>query len=134
MAEDSTTYTYTCGNKTGFEYYVLGDDIRREFDFLKSSNTGDNSISGNLAKMMEYIKSASSNTAAFLFKNNAGATESDFSKLEQEIQQYVKDLNSSLDVLHSAIMTDIDNVNAELDLNFGYWQGRHLARHESEKN
>ena len=31
MAEDTTTYTYSCGDKSGFEYYVLGDDIRAEF-------------------------------------------------------------------------------------------------------
>jgi hypothetical protein len=31
-------------------------------------------------------------------------------------------------------MTDIDNVNAELDKNFGYWKGRKLGRKESKKS
>lgn len=133
MAADETTYTYTCGDKTGFEYYILGDDIRNEFDFLKSSNTGDGSIAGNLDHVLECIKSASNNTNAF-YVQSASATVNDLENFEQEISDAIDQLKSDLDVLNSAIMTDIDNVNAELDLNFGYWVGRKLARHESSKN
>lgn len=134
MAEnDTTTYTYTCGDQTGFEYYILGDDIRKEFDFLKSTNASESSISGNLRQMLECVKRASDNTSAFYVSDGAGNTENRLEDLESEINGYVRQLESSLDILHSAIMTDIDNVNAELDLNFGYWKGRKLARHESEK-
>lgn len=133
MAEDTVTYEYSCGNQSGFEYYVLGDDIRKEFDFLKSSAVGNNTIAGNLNEMMNYVKSASSNSSAFLISGNSG-TESDLNKFQSEMEQYVNDLKSCLDTLHSAVMTDIDNVNAELDANFGYWKGRKLFRHESKKN
>ena len=132
MAEDTTTYTYSCGDKSGFEYYVLGDDIRKEFDFLKGSGTGTVTIAGNLDEMLKYLKLATSNTDAFYFEN--GTTVTDLEDTYLEIEKDVKDLRSNLDVLHAAIMTDIDNVNAELDKNFGYWVGRKLARKESKKN
>ncbi len=132
MAEDTTTYTYSCGDKSGFEYYVLGDDIRKEFDFLKGSGTGTATIAGNLDEMLKYLKLATSNTDAFYFEN--GTTVTDLEDTYLEIEKDVKDLRSNLDVLHAAIMTDIDNVNAELDKNFGYWVGRKLARKESKKN
>jgi hypothetical protein len=132
MAEDNTTYEYTCGDQTGFEYYVLGDDIRKEFDFLKSSGTGNSTIAGNLDEMLKHLKVATSNTDAFYFEN--GSTITDFNDVYLEIEKDVKDLKSGLDVLHKAIMTDIDNVNAELDKNFGYWKGRKLGRKESKKS
>ena len=132
MAEDNTTYEYTCGDQTGFEYYVLGDDIRKEFDFLKSSGTGTSTIAGNLDEMLKHLKVATSNTDAFYFEN--GSTITDFNDVYLEIEKDVKDLKSGLDVLHKAIMTDIDNVNAELDKNFGYWKGRKLGRKESKKS
>lgn len=132
MAEDTTTYTYSCGDKSGFEYYVLGDDIRKEFDFLKGSGTGTATIAGNLDEMLKYLKIATSNTDAFYFEN--GSTVNELEDTYLEIEKDVKDLRSNLDVLHAAIMTDIDNVNAELDKNFGYWVGRKLARKESKKN
>lgn len=132
MAEDTTTYTYSCGNKSGFEYYVLGDDIRAEFDFLKGSNTSTSSIAGNLDEMLRHLKNATTNVNAFYFE--AGSSVSDLGPLYTEIEKDVNELKDSLNVLHSAFMTDIDNVNAELDGNFGYWIGRKLARHESKKN
>lgn len=131
MAEDSTTYTYTCGDKTGFEYYVLGEDIKREFDFLKGTSTDSTSIAGNLDEMLNYLKKATSNISAFHFEN--GDSVKDLEALYSEIESDVKSLKGDLTELNSAIITDIDNVNAELDVNFGYWQGRKLARHESEK-
>lgn len=132
MAEDTTTYTYSCGDKSGFEYYVLGDDIRAEFDFLKGNNTSTSSIAGNLDEMLRHLKNATTNVNAFYFE--AGSSVSDLGPLYTEIEKDVNELKDSLNVLHSAIMTDIDNVNAELDGNFGYWLGRKLARHESKKN
>lgn len=132
MAEDTTTYEYSCGNQSGFEYYVLGDDIRAEFDFLKGSGTGTATIAGNLDEMLKYLKTATSNTNAFYFEN--GSTVQELESTYLEIEKDTNDLKSNLDVLHAAIMTDIDNVNAELDANFGYWVGRKLARKESKKN
>lgn len=132
MAEDTTTYEYSCGNKSGFEYYVLGDDIKAEFDFLKGNNTSTSSIAGNLDEMMIHLKTATSNADAFYFEN--GASVSDLSALYTEIEKDVNALKDNLNVLHSAFMTDIDNVNAELDKNFGYWVGRKLGRKESKKN
>ena len=132
MAEDTTTYTYSCGNHSGFEYYILGVDIRADFAFLKGNATGTDSIAGNLDEMLRHLKNATSNVNAFYFES--GSTVSDLSDLYLEIEKDVNELKTSLSTLHSAFMTDIDNVNAELDGNFGYWKGRKLARHESKKN
>ena len=121
MAEDNTTYEYTCGDQTGFEYYVLGDDIRKEFDFLKSSGTGNSTIAGNLDEMLKHLKVATSNTDAFYFENNGAV--SDINHVYEEINQDVSKLKSQLDTLHAAFMTDIDNINAELEVNFGHWVG-----------
>ena len=41
----------------------------------------------------------------------------------EEINQDVSKLKSQLDTLHAAFMTDIDNINAELEVNFGHWVG-----------
>ena len=86
----------------------------------------------NLDEMLRHLKNATTNVNAFYFE--AGSSVSDLGPLYTEIEKDVNELKDSLNVLHSAIMTDIDNVNAELDGNFGYWLGRKLARHESKKN
>ncbi len=132
MSEDTTTYEYSKGDCSGFEYYVLGNDIRKEFDFLKGSATGTDSIAGNLDECLVHLKKATSNVDAFYFDN--GAVVSDLNNLYLEIEKDINDLKDSLNILHAAFMTDIDNVNAELDGNFGYWLGRKLVRKESKKN
>lgn len=132
MAEDTTTYTYSCGNQTGIEFYIIGDDIRADFDFCKGSATGTDSIAGNLDEMLINLKTATSNVNAFYFEN--GSSVNDLSALYTEIEKDVIELKNGLDTLHSAIMTDIDNVNAELKKNFGYWKGRKLFQKESKKN
>ena len=132
MAEDTTTYTYSCGDKTGFEFYIIGDDIKAEFDFCKGNQTSAASIAGNLDEMLVHLKTATSNGDAFYFK---GASEvSDLSELYSELEKDVNELKNGLNVLHAAIMTDIDNVNAELKKNFGYWVGRKLVQKEAKKN
>lgn len=132
MAEDTTTYTYSCGTQSGFEFYIIGDDIRADFDFCKGSQTGAASIAGNLDEMLQHLKVATSNVDAFYFEG--GSTVSDLSKLYTEIEKDVNELKDGLNTLHGAIMTDIDNVNAELKKNFGYWKGRKLFQKEAKKN
>lgn len=132
MAENTEVeYEYTCGDKTGFEYYVLGDDIRNEFNFLISTDR-DAGIQGKLDEVLSILQDATDNINAFNFENG-GSKVNDLIEVYNEIASDVSTAKGALNMLHSAIMKDIDNVNAELDTNFGYWLGRHLARKESTK-
>ncbi len=130
MAGEAVEYEYTCGNNKALEYYILGDDIRKEFDFLTDASS--NGIPNKLTEMLKELKEAANNVTAFKFEN--GASVNSLEKAYQEIDADVANIRSALSVLHSAIMTDIDNVNAELDANFGYWIGRKLFQKESKKN
>ena len=44
-------------------------------------------------------------------------------QINEEIKNDVSLLKTELDTLHAAFMTDIDNINAELEVNFGHWVG-----------
>ena len=44
-------------------------------------------------------------------------------QIYDEIKKDVEDNKKCLDTLHSAYIKAIDNVNAELKTNFGYWAG-----------
>ena len=44
-------------------------------------------------------------------------------KKAEDVKKDVEETKKCLDTVHSAYMTAIDNVNAELKTNFGYWAG-----------
>ena len=126
MAEDtSAQYEYTVGNGKGLEFYILGDDIKNEFYFLKNEPSNEATIVGKMYKMLDYLKKACECQDAFYFEN--GSTVTDLMDTYNEIKKDVDDLGTSLVTLHSAIMTDIDNVNAELETNFGHWYGKKVV-------
>lgn len=121
--EDGTQSVYTCGDKKGFEYYKIGDDIKNDFSFLKGTSTGETAIAGRLDLMLSSLKIATDNMNAFKISAGSDGGVNNLNELYEEISQDVKALKNNLDVLHNAFMTDIDNVNAELDTNFGWWIG-----------
>lgn len=113
----STTKTpYSC-NKKSMQYTVIGEDIKNDFSFLLDGG----SICTNLDEVLKYLDKAASVATAFYFEN--GATVSDIQHVYEEIYNDINRLKQELVSLHSAFMTDIDNVNAELEINFGHWVG-----------
>lgn len=107
-----TTSKYTC-ESTDLEYRIIGDNIKADFNFIN------NDLPDKLTEMLAEIEAAAAVVDAFYFEN--GSKVSDISKAYEEIKGDVELMKAGLDTLHSAFMTDIDNVNAELANNFGYW-------------
>ncbi len=119
VEDDGTTTKktlYSCKQK-GLQYTTIGDDIKSDFDFLLKTG----SIAQNLDSMLKELNIASSNTSAFLFEN--GSSVNSIDEAYQEIETEVEKLKDLLQTLHDAFITDIDNVNAELEVNFGHWIG-----------
>lgn len=106
-----TTIFYT-STKEGFGYTIIGDNIKGDFNWL----TGD--MYTALDEFMAYIRDAAA-IQAFNFND----AHHDISVLVPEIEADVNSLKGSLETLKGALIKDIDNVNAELKVNFGYWVG-----------
>lgn len=124
--DNTTTKTpYTCTKKS-LQYTTIGDDIKKDFDFLLASG----GISTNLDLMLAELEKAANVTTAFLFEN--GGSESDIQHVYEEIRDDVNRLKDQLVILHTAFMTDIDNINAELELNFGHFIGANVKAGRSE--
>lgn len=107
-----TTSKYTCESKD-LQYTIIGDNIKSDFDFLI------NEIPDKLDAVLSELSNASANINAFQFSNESSVK--DISEAYDEIKNDIDLLKNGLSTLHSAFMTDIDNVNAELENNFGYW-------------
>ena len=71
--------------------------------------------------ILNHLNNAAAMTDAFYFEN--GTTAADINHVYEEIKTDVSELKTQLDTLHAAFMTDIDNINAELEVNFGHWVG-----------
>ena len=106
-----TTVTYTCEVKD-MQYTVIGDNIKNDFKFLIDD------IPSLLETSLTYLNQATEIKDAFYFENNAKVQ--DLTHVYEEINQDIKQLNQELADLHAALITDIDNVNAELASNFGH--------------
>lgn len=104
---------YSC-TKKALKYTTISDEIKSDFNFLLSN--GD--ICSNLDLMLEELEKAANISDAFYFEN--GGSVSELHHVYEEIRDDVKRLKEQLVSLHTAFMTDIDNVNAELDNNFGH--------------
>jgi hypothetical protein len=117
MATEEIDYSkYSC-TKKNMQYTIISDEIKKDFDFLLSSNT----MGNKLDEMLNYLNTAAGISNAFYFEN--GGSVQDINHVYEEIKNDVSQLKSDLDTLHAAFMTDIDNVNAELEVNFGHWVG-----------
>lgn len=106
-----TTATYSC-DTSGFGYSIITDDIRKDFDFLISA------LPNKLDEVMSEINSSAKISDAFLIEN--GSSFNDLSIVRDELQKDINTLKTELSTLHSAFMTDIDNINMELEYNFGW--------------
>lgn len=109
--DTKSTATYSC-DTSGFGYSIITDDIRGDFDFLI------NELPQKLDNAMTEINNAADITDAFYFENQSSVE--DLSAAKEEIQQDINNLKRELGLLHTAFMTDIDNINMELEYNFGW--------------
>ena len=114
--EDIDLSKYSC-TKKNMQYTIISNAIKADFDFLLSSNT----MGQKLDEMLNHLNNAAAMTDAFYFEN--GTTAADINHVYEEIKTDVSELKTQLDTLHAAFMTDIDNINAELEVNFGHWVG-----------
>lgn len=122
MASASNTASKSEGNSkttakysvdtSGFGYSIITDDIKGDFNFLVDS------LPNKLDEITKELDTATAITDGFYFEGSA--TESDISKARDEIKNDIDNLKTALTELYSAFMTDIDNINAELEYNFGW--------------
>lgn len=123
--DTTTKTTYSC-TKKNMQYTTIGEDIKKDFDFLLATG----GICKNLDLMLAELQKAANVTSAFYFEN--GGVASDIQHVYDEINDDVTRLKEQLVSLHSAFMTDIDNVNAELEVNFGHWVGTNVKAGRKE--
>lgn len=115
---DTTISTeYSC-DKKAFAYTTISDDIKIWFDFLLENG----SICSNLNQMLTYLQAAADIQNGFEIKSEAGNSK-DIQHVYKQINSEVAKLKKSMVELHNALDKDVDNINAELDVNFGYWTG-----------
>lgn len=122
MASYTGTASNTEGNKktnakytvdsSGFGYSVINESSKNDFDFLI------NDIPNKLDEFMANIASACEIDDAFYAEN--GSTVKDMGDARSELEKDVECLKNELSNLYSAFCSDIDQVNAELEYNFGW--------------
>ncbi len=116
------TQTGVSGNKkgtaeysvdaSGMGYSIITDDIKADFDFLIQD------LPNKLDEVSNYINQAAGVTDAFYFEGSG--TVQDISEAADKLNTEINDLKGTLNDLHSAFMTDIDQINAELEYNYGW--------------
>ncbi|HAB65736.1 MAG TPA: hypothetical protein DCE23_00065 [Firmicutes bacterium] len=113
--------TYSCDTE-GIGYSIITDDIRGDFGFLI------NELPSALREVDSTLAKAASITDGFDFDGLR-----DISSAYQEVRSDINQTIGLLKKLHSAFMLDIDNVNAELQNNYGWVIGGHLDKKESKR-
>lgn len=99
-------------DSSGFGYSIINDSIKNDFNFLI------NDIPHKLDEFMTYVSNACEIDDAFYAEN--GTSVSDMNEAKLELQRDVNALKTELVNLYNAFMVDIDEVNAELEYNFGW--------------
>lgn len=107
-----TTITYSCTPKD-MQYTIIGQEIKMDFVFLKQT------LPHLLDEAMKNMSTAASISDAFYVEGNAKYN--DLIHVYEELQKDVGRLKENLNAIYDRFMTSIDNVNAELENNFGHW-------------
>lgn len=106
----TTTTKYSC-NKSSMAYTIIGEDIKADFNFLLPGNE----MCNKLDEVLMHLKNAAG-VEAF----DIDGKYKDIQHVYTEIEKDVTELKNGLSTLYNAFITDIDNVNAELEVNFGH--------------
>lgn len=112
IGNQKVTTKYTC-EQANLKYTIIGENIKEDFNFLI------NDLPNQLDEMLKNLNNAASIDNAFYLENSAKIN--DLMHIYDEISADTNNLKTGLAELYSAFLTDIDNVNAELANNFGYW-------------
>lgn len=107
----TTTTKYSC-DKSSMAYTIIGDDIKADFNFLLPGNE----MCNKLDEVLMHLKNAAG-VEAF----DIDGKYKDIQHVYTEIEKDINELKNGLSTLYNAFVTDIDNVNAELKVNFGHW-------------
>ena len=109
-----TTSSYSCESQN-LQYTIIGDNINEYFKILIQD------LPQKLDEVKKELYNAASVTDAFSISNGAGSGVDNLNAMYQEIQNDIEVLKVGLGDLRSALLTDIDNINAELESNYGHW-------------
>ena len=107
-----TTITYSCTPKD-MQYTIIGEEIKKDFDFLIKN------IPNLLDESLNDLNAAAGTTNAFYVEGSSKYN--DLMHVYEELKQDVAKVKQNLSTIHGRLMTTIDNVNAELENNFGHW-------------
>ena len=116
VQENGNTRTiskYSCESKS-LQYTIIGDNIKEDFAFLIKD------IPQKLDEVKKELYDAAYVENAFLFQNG-GKVVTNLEAMYNEIQKDIETLKVGLNSLHNSLLTDINNVNAELENNYGHW-------------
>jgi hypothetical protein len=97
---------------SGMGYSIITPDIAADFNFLIQE------LPNKLDEVSNYINEAAGVSDAFYFEGSG--TYQDISEAAQKLNTDINALKGTLAELHSAFMTDIDQINAELEYNYGW--------------
>ena len=111
IGDKNVTASYDV-DTSGMGYSIITPEIAADFDFLISD------LPNKLDEVANYIDQAAGISDAFYFEN--GDTVQDISEAAEELKNDINNLKGTLSTLHSAFMTDIDEINAELEYNYGW--------------
>lgn len=108
-----TTSKYSCESKN-LQYTIIGEDIKEDFSFLVKD------LPQKLDEVKKELYDAAYVENAFLFQNG-GKGVANLEAMYNELQNDIETLKLGLSSLHTSLLTDIDNINAELENNYGHW-------------
>ncbi len=117
-------YKYTA-TEENLKYTVIGDNIKSDFDFLTDS-ASESGICYWVGEAEKHIKEAASRLPFHV---------GSFKDIDHAYNQLIPEfegLKAGLGELRTAIGVDIDNINAELELNFGYISFVFASRRKKE--
>ena len=109
--EGVTDYQYNVEIKS-MEYTVMGEEIKEDFAFINTT------LKDKIDEALNYFLDGSEIDDAF-YVENTGAY-SDLMHAYEVIKEDVELAKTQLDELHASCIDAIDQVNAELEYNFGH--------------
>ncbi len=110
----NTTITYSC-KTLGIGYSLITENINEAFNFLIKD------IPQNLEEAMKSLESTKNKSAfSFCRGDSSSGDYEDLTLVCNEIERDINNLKSELSSLYKTLLEDINNINKELEYNFGW--------------